>query len=272
MLKSPLVLVDWLYENLDAEYLIVLDASIPKVASDTSPKVEESIPNSLFFDIKKKFSDTTAAFPNTLPSTEQFQIEAQKLGINKDSVIVVYDNLGMYSSARAWWLFKAFGFNNVGVLNGGLPEWKAKGYPISESYVEPTSKGNFKAQLNTSFFTDFEGITEHTKDTSTTILDARSAVRFKGEVSEPRQGLRSGTIPNSENLPYTSLLQGNTFKSLKELATIFNTFVSNPKQHLIFSCGSGITACNLALTATLLGYKNLSVYDGSWTEYGTLTD
>jgi len=267
-IESPLVSVNWLQNNIEAENLVILDASIPNVSSLNNVEYDV-IPKSVFFDIKKKFSDTSSDFPNTLPSKQQFENETQKIGINANSAIVIYDVHGIYSSARAWWLFKYFGHKNVAVLDGGLPNWKVEGFETVKSYQEVSEIGNFKAEVNSSFITNFEGILNFSKDDNVQIIDARSAKRFSGEIPEPRKGLRSGTIPNSINLPFSELLNENTFKSKTELKSIFNS-ISNNKNHLVFSCGSGITACVLALGATLIDYKRLTVYDGSWTEYGSL--
>ena len=265
-LNTSLVSGKWLKTNLEASNLIVLDATINKVINKTS----ERIPNARFFDIKKKFSDVNAIFPSTLPSTVQFQTEARALGINQDSLIVVYDDKGIYSSARVWWLFKTFGFDNVAVLDGGLPEWESSGFKV-EAYTEQVyPKGDFEAIYNSKLMTNFKGVNTYSRESKTLIIDARSDTRFKCLVDEPREGLRRGTIPNSVNMPYTAILNGNIMKSKAELSTIFNTLVEDNTK-LVFSCGSGITACILALAATICDYKNLVVYDGSWTEYGTLT-
>jgi len=264
---KELVSVEWLHANHNNSNLIILDTTINKVIEDTSKR----IPNARFFDIKKKFSDVNAPFPSTLPSTEQFEKEARILGINKDSVIVVYDDKGIYSSARVWWLFKTFGFKNVSVLDGGLPEWKANGFEVETYTDETVAKGNFEANFNSELMTDFTGVNDFSKDSDVLIIDARSKARFQCKVDEPRAGLRRGTIPNSKNLPYTDLFEGNKLKSKTELSIIFNNLVED-KAQFVFSCGSGITACILALAATLCNYNNLIVYDGSWTEYGSLTD
>lgn len=266
-LYSSLVSVEWLNENSNALNLIVLDATINKVVDSNSIR----IPNARFFDIKQKFSDVSAPFPSTLPSKEQFQIEAQNLGINQDSTIVVYDDKGIYSSARAWWLFKTFGFNNVAVLDGGLPEWQNKNFRVENYTTESYTQGNFEANFISKLMTDFRGVNELSKDSNTLIIDARSEARFQCKVDEPREGLRRGTIPNSKNLPYTMLLNGYKLKPKAELSAIFDKLVEG-KAKFVFSCGSGITACILALAASLCNFNNLIVYDGSWTEYGTLTE
>lgn len=267
---NTLVSVSWLKEHLNDENLIVLDATIPKVTAVEEQVEAQQIPGARFLDLKTKFSDGSARFPNTLPSTAQFNQEAQNLGINTNSVIVVYDQYGFYSSARAWWLFKAFGHEQVAVLDGGLPEWKEAGFPLVEQQESNYKQGNFSGTLNSTFFQFFTGIETLKNNPEFLILDARSRDRFYGLLPEPHEGLRSGHIPNSANLPFQQLLVGNTMKSPAALKRVFQTFNPHSKP-MVFSCGSGVTACILALGAELAGYTNLSVYDGSWTEYGTLT-
>ena len=270
-IKHPIVSVDWLNNNLEASNLIVLDATMKKVTDSSSEQSTIQIPSARFFDIKNTFSNTSNPFPNAVPSEEQFSTEAQKLGINKDSAIVVYDAKGIYSSARVWWLFKAFGHDNIAVLNGGLPEWLKANYKTESKQNKEFELGDFVANYNPEYFKFFDDIQNSIYNKNDLILDARSADRFNGLVEEPREGLRSGHIPNSKSLPYSELFDENKLKSDDELTSIFNTFNSTEK-NLIFSCGSGITACILALGADLAGYKNLSIYDGSWTEYGSLTN
>lgn len=272
-LNSNLVSVKWLQKHINAENLIILNATIPKVTSSDSNSIEIKIPKATFFDIKNKFSNTKASFPNTIPSTEAFETAVQHLGINKDAVIVVYDEEGIYSSARTWWLFKTFGFKKIAVLNGGLPEWIAKGFKTESKNSTINNniiKGNFKAIFNVNNLVVFNDLNRICKDENYKVIDARSSDRFNCKVAEPRKGLRSGTIPNSINLPYNNVLNKTLLKPSTELKLIFNE-LANKKQHLVFSCGSGITASILSLAATIAGYTN-SVYDGSWTEYVTLTD
>jgi len=263
---SPIVSVKWLHENRNADNLIILDGTINKVFNIAL----EQIPKARLFDIKKKFSDVSNPFPSAFPSAEQFQKEARNLGINQDSAIVAYDDKGIYSSARVWWLFKAFGFNNVAVLNGGFPEWKKANYDTKSMQNYDGEKGDFIANLQPNCMQFFDDIENASKNRTHKIIDARSSGRFNCEVPEPRDGLRMGTIPNSVNLPFTDLLEDGILKSKKDLAKSFY-MVAEQDDPIIFSCGSGLTACVLALGAELSGYKNISVYDGSWTEYGSLT-
>ena len=269
---APLVSVTWLYKNLDNPSLVVLDATMKKVASKSEEaSAKKQIKNARFIDIKTVFSDVTAQFPNTMSSEEKFTIAAQELGINNDSVIVVYDDLGIYSSARVWWMFKAMNHQNIAVLDGGLPTWKNAGYPVENVIKHEVKKGNFVATYNSNYFCDSKTVLNSISDENTVVLDARSEDRFYAHVAEPRQGLRSGHIPNSVSLPYSVLLSDGKMKSKKELAEIIASKVNN-KTNIIFSCGSGITACILALGTEIIGIKNKKVYDGSWTEWGSLTE
>jgi thiosulfate/3-mercaptopyruvate sulfurtransferase len=264
-IKSSIVSVKWLYEHINAKNLVVLDGTINKVF-DAS---QNQISNTRFFDIKKKFSDVSNPFPSAFPSVEQFQNQARALGINKDSSIVVYDDKGIYSSARVWWLFKAMGHTNIAVLNGGFPEWTKAEYPTKPMILYNGSEGDFEAQLQPEYMKFFEDIKVASKNKTHKVIDARSKERFLSLVDEPREGLRRGTIPNSINLPFKDLMDGNLLKDAENLLPIFNALVKKDDP-IVFSCGSGITACIAALGAEISGYRNISVYDGSWTEWGSL--
>ena len=263
-----IVSVKWLKDHLNHPNVIVINGTIQKVSSNFKSE-EQQIENARFFDIKNAFTDTSAEFPNTIPSEIQFQTEAQKLGINKEDFIVVYDEFGIYSSPRVWWLFKTFGHNNVAVLDGGFPEWKAQKFPTEVKTEKQYNSGNFIAKYNPNNIVYFESLEAINKDPNFKIIDARSNDRFMCRVPEPREGLRSGHIPNSVNLPYQNILNEHKFQHKEQIASTFKDLANN-NQHLVFTCGSGITASILSLAATLLGYNN-SVYDGSWTEYGILT-
>lgn len=270
-ITEPLVSVNWLNSNLSEPNLIILDATIPKVTGGDVSKSEEQIPTSRFFDLKTKFSDVSAPFPTTFPSEEQFTKSTQELGINNDSAIVIYDDQGIYSSPRAWWLFKAFGHDNVAVLDGGYPAWKKANFKVENKHNYKGKNGDFEAKYRPNLMKFFQDVKKESLDKNHLIIDARSEARFKCLEPEPRAGLRMGTIPNSVNIPFEDLLTGQQFKSEKELKQVFQKFAKEG-DNLTFSCGSGITACVLALGAELSGFKNLSVYDGSWTEWGSLVD
>ncbi|MGJ8592895.1 MAG: sulfurtransferase [Aquaticitalea sp.] len=268
---SSIVSAEWLNANLTYEHLVVLDASVAKVGSSIKKNISElQIPKSRFFDLKNKFSKQNAPFPNTVPSAEQFQREAQNLGINQSSQIIIYDDLGIYSSPRAWWLFKLMGFNNVAVLNGGLPAWKKSNFPLETRSKMNIQPGDFTSNFQTNMLIEFNTIHLNSETFEFKIIDARSRQRFEGIELEPRKGLRSGAIPNSINFPYSEVIESTSLLNASSLHALFNNFVK-PDEPLVFTCGSGITACILALAADVAGLNNFSVYDGSWTEYGSLT-
>jgi len=275
MLKvlSSIVSCEWLKEHLNHKDLIVLNATIPKVTVKGEQKLSDKrrIPTSRFFDIKGNFSDSEAPFPNTMLSPDNFEKEAQTLGVNQDSCLVIYDDHGIYSSPRAWFMFKSMGFENVAVLNGGLPLWKEKGYTTEETTQTEVSKGNFKSHPVPKTFLNSEDILNIVGSEEQQILDARSEARFFGKAPEPRKGVRSGHIPNSKSLPYSTLLSEFELKSKSELKTLYKE-LNNKNNPMVFSCGTGITACVLALGAEILGYEDYAVYDGSWTEWGSILD
>ncbi len=275
LLKIPgsLVSADWLYRHRKASNLLVLDATLPKVTAIKSEEISEkkSIPNARFFDIKKAFSDSQGKFPNTMLSPENFEEQAQFLGINKDSCIVVYDDHGVYSAPRAWWSFKAMGFNNIAVLDGGLPKWIAEGFPTDIPIEEDYVKGDFKSNCDHRLFIGSDDVLKSIQTDDQLVLDARSSERYYGIAAEPRKGVRSGHIPNSKSFPYSETLSNGCLKSREELKKMYTT-VNVDSKRMIFSCGTGITACVLALAADIAGYSNVAVYDGSWTEWGSLQD
>jgi len=272
-LEGPLVSAEWLAQNLDSEQLLVLNATLPKVAANKEEQLEEvlQIPGTRFFDIKNRFSDPKAPFPNTMLKAQAFSEAARSLGVKKNSVLVVYDEYGIYSSARVWWMFRAMGHREVAVLNGGLIAWKAAGLPLEKKRRHDDAVGDFEGEYNRKYFKHYSQVLDQIEDPDSVIVDARGENRFLGKSEEPRKGLRSGHIPRSVNLPYAELLQDGHLLSKNQLINRFKKL--NPdKNNMTFSCGSGITACVLALGAELAGLNNSSVYDGSWTEWGSLNE
>lgn len=264
---ASLVSVSWLQENRNNSNLIVLDASMESKLKKKTNHPGIQIENARFFDIKNTFSDQDSELPNTLPTPEAFTSACRKLGINQDSIIVIYDNLGIYSSPRAWFMFKIMGFQNVAVLDGGLPEWIKKDF-LTESISSKTYKtGNFTANYQSDLMITKKDILKNIEEKKSLVLDARLKARFYGEVPEPRAGLRSGHIPNSMCLPYGMVIKDGKFLPLTELKIALEAFDLKNKP-LIFSCGSGMTACIILLACDLVLDNRMSLYDGSWTEWG----
>ncbi|QVY67479.1 sulfurtransferase [Polaribacter sp. Q13] len=270
-ITKPIVSVDWLQANLDHKNLIIFDCTIPKVTekSSTSNSDEKyQIKGALFFDIKYTFSEVTSPFPNTMLDSKLFEERAQKLGVNNESIIVCYDDLGIYSSPRVWWMFQLMGFANVAVLDGGFPKWNENNYLVEKQKKNTRLKGDFKVNYQPEKIKFTEDILNAIKNETLLITDARSKGRFNCTEPEPRSDAKGGHIPNSVSLPFSEIIENGTFKSEAALKVIFNQI--NPEDKaFIFSCGTGITAAVLALGAEISGFKNYAVYDGSWTEWGS---
>ncbi|MBD0787371.1 sulfurtransferase [Vibrio sp. Y2-5] len=270
---SPLVSPEWLVERLEDSRLVILDSSLEfQIPSESEKDWVNRIPNARRFDYDKEFCDIDSSLPHMMPSEERFNHLAQELGIHNDSIIVVYDNSGTFASPRAWWMFKAFGHSQVYILNGGLTEWKAKGYNVTQEYLTDIEKGDFNGTLQPNYFVDANYVKEKIDDDTSLTVDARSRARFLSQVAEPRAGLRSGHIPNSCNLPFAELMDGHKLKTANDLAAILKSTLTKDADEYVFSCGSGVTACIVLLAALVCGYENLSVYDGSWTEWGASSD
>lgn len=267
---TPLVSSEWLDENINLKDLVILDASPLTNASEKQTEFKnQAIPGARYFDIKNVFSDLTSPFPNTFPTIEQFEQGCRNLGINNSSKIVVYDNLGIYTSPRVWWMFKAMGHEDVAVLNGGLQDWIINDYETKTSLSLTPEKGNFICQFDPNQIVDIDFIQSNISLRDHLLIDARSEGRFNGTSKEPRTGLRSGHIPNSVNIPFESVLDDGRYKAEAELTQLFKCIRTDDRP-LSFSCGSGITACIVLFAAELVLKNDTSIYDGSWTEWASL--
>ena len=266
-LKDSVVSVQWLKENLSADNLVIFDASMKPIlpVPNAAPEMRVYIPGSLRFDFDDVLTDPSTSLPHMMPSAEFFQAEMQKIGVNEDSAIVVYDKDSIYSSPRAWWMFRAMGHEQVAVLDGGLPAWIDAGYETVPTLATSRGGGNFVARPQEGLFVDSGLVLQALADPTYSVIDARSEGRFKGQEPEPRPGLRGGHMPNSVNIPHTSVLEDGKMSSKSKLKDVFESYKD---KKMIFSCGSGVTACVIALAAERAGYKNLAVYDGSWSEWG----
>ena len=258
---------DWLNTHLNDSNLLVLDASMDNPVNKSSIEAKGVIPGALRFDFSNNIVDTNASSPNMMPSATIFEEKVKQLGVKQNSYLVVYDKQGLFSAARAWFMFKTMGFDNVAILRGGLPAWQAQGYETVDNYQEPSGDGDFVVTQDKQLFVDKHYVLNAINNDDIQIVDARGYGRFSGQETEPRLGMRSGHIPNSLNLHYASLIKQGALLDENELKRIFNELVPAPKE-FIFSCGSGVTACILALAADIAGFEQVKVYDGSWSEWG----
>ena len=268
-----LVETDWLDDHLGAPGLVVMDATwtMPgeaKGGADLFP--EAHIPGALFFDIED-LSDTSSPHPHMLPRPEKFASRMRKLGVGDGMKVVVYDNKGIFSSPRAWWMFRVMGHEDVAVLNGGLKKWLAEGRPVISGTPGMRTARHFTVRENFELVREISDMIRVVQAGKSQIVDARSKPRFEGHEVEIRPVPRLGHMPGACNLHYAALVNGDgTMKPAAELRALFEGAGVKPDKPVITTCGSGITACILALALAILGNEFAAVYDGSWVEWASV--
>ncbi|MBU6154802.1 MAG: 3-mercaptopyruvate sulfurtransferase [Bdellovibrionales bacterium] len=271
---SILVSPKWLFDRLHQADTVVFDASLVPVgksgaANPRDTYVAGHIPGALFFDIEK-LSDQRTKLPHMLSSAEEFSSAMSGLGVSEDLEIVVYEQDGVFSAPRAWWMLRAFGAQRVHLLDGGLRAWVAEGYPVLPGPVARPSR-RFNSSLDSVRIRSFEQIQELILSGGQ-IVDARSAGRFSGVLPEPREGLSSGHLPGAINLPFSELQTNGRMKPISELRTLFSRAGIDLNRPITTMCGSGVTAAILVAGLELTGAKQVSLYDGSWSDYASRPD
>lgn len=272
-MDNTFVSTQWLADHLEDPSVVVLDGSwhMPNAARNAQAEyLSGHIPGAVFFDIDG-IADTSTDLPHMLPAPIDFAHMVGALGISDTMCIVIYDELGLFSAPRVWWTFKAMGAQDVRILAGGGPKWRAEKRPTETGLVS-RPKQIFEVNFNPDRVADIETVRDRSRDGEAQIADARPAPRFHAEVPEPRAGLRSGHIPQSLNIPVSLLTEAGQMKSQTELRQLFAERGLKLEEPIITSCGSGITAATLALALELAGAEDVAVYDGSWTEWGGRKD
>jgi thiosulfate/3-mercaptopyruvate sulfurtransferase len=266
---NPLVSVSWLVERLGDPQVVVLDATLPPVGVvppvDTRGRyLERHIPGAVFFDIDE-LSDHSTPLPHMLPAAEEFSRSMAELGVGDDMTIVVYEQTGVFSAPRAWWMLRSFGAREVHLLDGGLDAWMAAGQPVESGPVR-RSRASFNAKLDVAAVKSFADV-QQIIAAKGQILDARSAGRFAGTAPEPRPGLSSGHMPGAASVPFTELVADGRIKDTHALRDLFVQKGVDLAQPVTTTCGSGVTAAVIALGLEMAGATQVSLYDGSWAEY-----
>lgn len=266
---DSLVDPDWLANHLGESGLRVVDASwhLPNSGRDAASEYRAAhIPGAVFFDIDR-IADTDSALPHMLPDVDHFAQAVGRLGIDNDTTVVVYDSLGLFSAARAWWMFRAFGHDRVAILDGGLPAWRDRGLPLEAGVVDP-APARFVAEFDSASVWALGDVRRNLETGRAMLIDARSPERFAGIAPEPRPGLPSGHIPGSLNVPFNAVTDPDTGRVRPpcELGALFDDPGDRP---VVCSCGTGVTACVLAFALHRLGHDSVAVYDGSWTEWAS---
>ena len=267
-----IVSTDWLEQHLEAPDIRIIDSSwyFPQEKRNAEQEfLECHIPGASFFDIDK-IKDNDSDLPHMLPPSEMFNSTVRKLGIGDGHKVVIYDGLGMRSAARLWWMFKVFGYSDVVVLDGGFPKWVKENRLTTADLTEKEIR-HLTIYEDKSIVADRDDVLRATKLNHCSIIDARSEGRFMGTAPEPRSGLRSGSIENSINVPYETLLNEDfTFKKKREILDIFSKKGVVFNNYIITTCGSGVTAAVLYLALDEIGCSKISLYDGSWAEWGKI--
>eukprot|EP00753_Platysulcus_tardus_P005196 PLAT12981.2.p1 GENE.PLAT12981.2~~PLAT12981.2.p1 ORF type:complete len:309 (+),score=111.90 PLAT12981.2:32-928(+) len=282
-LLSPILSASQLASRLGASNLVVLDSSL-HLDPSRDPRAEweaERIPGSHFFDINA-VSDADSDLPHMLPSTQTMAAALAQFGADDSSHFVIYDTPGLFSAARTWWTLRYFGIDGerVQVLDGGLPAWKQAGFDVDSGPTGDTAKPSDKPitlQPQEQLVWAYDDVVRASEAGSLPIVDARGAARFRGEAPEPREGLSSGHMPHSMNVPFNSLLREddcNRLRSPDELKAVFEAAglqLPLADTGVLASCGSGVTACVVLLALARLEqpFGRAALYDGSWSDYAS---
>ena len=273
-MSGELVTAEWLKERLGRPGVKLVDASWYLPPQNRDPKAEflaGHIPGAVYFDIDE-IADHSTGLPHMLPDEATFAAAAGALGLSERDTIIVYDGMGIFSAARVWWMLRTFGAKDAHVLDGGLPAWKDAGFPLEAGEPKPTP-ARFATRFDPASVVDFDAVGAALAAGSDVVVDARSAPRFRGEVPEPRPGLRAGHMPGARNVHYESLLDNRgRMCAPAEIQHVFQQAGVDLSAPVITSCGSGVTAATLLLALAQLGKDDVRLYDGSWTEWGSRPD
>lgn len=270
-----LVETSWLAQHLEAPDIVIFDCTLFLAVEKRDAQaeyLEEHIPGALRFDIDE-IADTNSSLPHMLPSPEKFSSRVRKMGIGDGTRIVCYDTQNMYSASRAWWMFRVMGHDDVVILNGGLMKWDAEQRPLASGEPMRRTERHFTPRRNSGLVRDLDDVKHILSNHSMQIVDARNEPRFKGAAPEPREAKRLGHIPGSKNLPFSQLVTPeHTLKQPAEIRAVFEAAGVDIMKPVVATCGSGVTACMVALGLAVLGHEQTSVYDGSWAEWNEQAD
>jgi thiosulfate/3-mercaptopyruvate sulfurtransferase len=272
---QPLVSTEWLARELGAADLVVCDATkyLPNEPKDGRAEfLAAHIPGARYFDIDE-VADPDTDLPHMVPTAGRFARLVGAMGIGNATRVIFYDQKGLASAARGWWLMGLFGHDQAAVLDGGLPKWVREGRAVDKGEPASARPAAFRPDFRTARLRGIGDVLRNVDTRAELVLDARARGRFTGETPEPRAGMRSGHIPGAQSLPYEELLNADkTFHSQSEIRARFAAAGVDGSKPVVTSCGSGVSACILTLGLRLAGLPDGAVYDGSWSEWGGRPD
>lgn len=267
------VSTEWLAERLDDPNIAIVDGSwyLPAMKRDGFKEYQDAhIPRAVYFDIDE-ISDHGTTLPHMLPPQEAFALHMRRLGIGDGMTVVVYDGARIFSAPRVWWTFRVFGAENVFILEGGLPKWKAEGRPVESGIAIPEPK-KFTPKFDRKLVADLERVEQALGAGDAQVVDVRPAERFRGEAPEPREGVRPGHMPGSFNVPASGIVEDGTLASPEKIKSALVAGGVDPDKPVIASCGSGVSAAILWLALDSIGKPPEALYDGSWSDWGSRSD
>lgn len=275
MSTSFFVAGDWLAEHIFDADIQVIDARMAPAGQEHLRDMQAEyraghLPGAVFFDIEA-LSDRTTPLPHMMPRAEAFAVAMRELGVSSDKHLIVYDEGNLFSAPRAWWMLRSFGVENVSILAGGLADWQREDLPLQEGDVK-LEEGEFEVNFDPLVVKRLTDVLLVSHEGTAQIVDARPAPRFNAEADEPRAGLRRGHIPGALNVPWGELVENGQLKTTDELSAIFTRQGVSFDKPIVASCGSGVTAAVVVLALTTLGVNGVSLYDGSWSEWGARAD
>ena len=274
MTTSYFVAADWLAEHVDDPEIQIIDARMAPPGQEHRDLHAEyragHLPGAVFFDIEA-LSDHTSPLPHMMPRPEAFAVAMRELGVSRDKHLVIYDEGNLFSAPRAWWMLRTFGAERVSILAGGLAGWQRDDLLLEQGDVQ-TAEGEFEAKFHAEAIKRLTDVLLASHEGTAQIVDARPAPRFDAQVDEPRPGLRRGHIPGARNVPWGDLVVDGELRTTDQLEAIFARQGVDLHQPIIVSCGSGVTAAVVVLALATLEADDVTLYDGSWSEWGARAD